>query len=56
MALTLVRPEARAERALPRTVSTVVHVTTGPVGVLAAACLLTTGFLVAVSDLVARLG
>jgi hypothetical protein len=56
MALTLVRPEARAERALPRTISTVVHITTGPLGVLVAACLLTTGFLVGVSDLVARLG
>jgi hypothetical protein len=56
MALTLARPETRTERTLPRTVSSVVHVTTGPVGILAAACLLTTGFLVAVSDLVARLG
>jgi hypothetical protein len=56
MALTLVRPQTRPERALPRTVRTVVHASTGPVGVLAAACLLTTGFLVAVSDLVARLG
>ncbi len=56
MALTLVRPEARPERVLPRTVSTVVHLSTGPVGVLTAACLLTAGFLVAVSDLVARLG
>jgi hypothetical protein len=56
MALTLIRPQARHERALPRTVSTVLHVSTGPVGVLATACLLTAGFLVAVSDLVARLG
>jgi hypothetical protein len=56
MALTLVRPQARPERARPRTLRTVAHVSTGPVGVLTAACLLTTGFLVAVSDLVARLG
>jgi hypothetical protein len=56
MALTLVRPQPRPERVMPRTVSTVVRVSTGPVGVLTVACLLTTGFLVAVSDLVARLG
>jgi hypothetical protein len=54
MALTLVRPETRDERA--SRLRTAAHVTTGPVGVLAAACLLTTGFLVAVSDLVSRLG
>jgi hypothetical protein len=56
MALTLVRPQTRSERALPRAVTTVVHVGTGPVGILAAACMLTTGFLFAVSDLVTRLG
>jgi len=54
MALTLVRPQARPERG--RRLHAAVHVTTGPVGILAAACLLTTGFLVAVSDLVTRLG
>ena len=54
MALTLVRPQARPER--DRRLHAAVHVTTGPVGILAAACLLTTGFLVAVSDLVTRLG
>ena len=56
MALTLDRPQARSGRALPRTVSSVVHVTTGPLGILAAACVLTTGFLVAVADLASRLG
>jgi len=53
MALTLVRPQARHERAR---LHTAVHVTTGPVGILVAACALTTGFLMAVSDLVTRLG
>jgi hypothetical protein len=56
MALTLVRPDARPERAVERRLHAAVHVTTGPVGILAAACLLTTGFLVAMSDLVTRLG
>ena len=54
MALTLVRPQARPERA--RRLHTAAHVTTGPVGILVAACALTTGFLMAVSDLVTRLG
>jgi len=56
MALTLVRPQTRPERALPRTLRAAVDVTTGPAGILAASCLLTTGFLLAVSDLVTRLG
>ena len=54
MALTLQRPRTGADR--PSAVRSAVSVTRGPVGVLAAACLLTTGFLVAVSDLVTRLG
>jgi len=54
MALTLQRPRTGTVR--PSAVRSVVSATTGPVGVLAAACLLTAGFLVAVSDLVTRLG
>jgi hypothetical protein len=54
MALTLQRPRTGADR--PSAVRSAVSATTGPVGVLAAACLLTAGFLVAVSDLVTRLG
>jgi hypothetical protein len=56
MALIQVRPQTRPERALPRRLTTALHLSTSPVGILAAASLLTTGFLVAVSDLVTRLG
>jgi len=56
MALTLQRPRTGAAHPVPSAVRTAVAVTTGPVGVLAAACLLTAGFLAAVSDLVTRLG
>ena len=54
MALTLQRPRSDADHR--SAVRTAVSVTTGPLGVLTAACLLTTGLLVAVSDLVTRLG
>jgi hypothetical protein len=54
MALTAPRPRARTLR--PHGLRAVVDVTTGPVGVLTAACLLTTVFLAAVANLVTRLG
>lgn len=54
MALTLQRPRTGAERR--HVTRSVVALSTGPVGVLAAAALLTAGFLAAVSDLVTRLG
>jgi hypothetical protein len=58
MALTLQRPvEAEVPDRLRVTRRPgLVALGTGPIGVLAAACLLTTGFLVAVADLVSRLG
>ncbi len=54
MALTVQRPRTRTRH--PHGLRAVVSVSTGPAGVLAAACLLTTVFLLAVSDLVTRLG
>lgn len=54
MALTVQRPRARTQH--PHGLRAVVTLSTGPFGVLAAACLLTTVFLLAVSDLVTRLG
>jgi hypothetical protein len=54
MALTAPRPRARTRH--PHGLHAVVAVSTGPVGVLLAACLLTTVFLAAIADLVTRLG
>ncbi len=67
MDLTLIRHEARPTasapvpmpghlRPRPRRLRAAATVLTGPAGVLAASALLATGFLLAVSDLVARLG
>lgn len=56
MALTLQRPTPRHERPVPHALHAVVAVTTGPVGVLVAACALTAAFLTAVANLVTRLG
>jgi hypothetical protein len=54
MALTLDRPHTRPRRRL--SLRAVVAAGTGPLGVLAAAGLLTVGFLAAVASLVTRLG
>ncbi|HSN07170.1 MAG TPA: hypothetical protein VLV82_07465 [Candidatus Angelobacter sp.] len=54
MALTVQRPRARTRH--PHGMHAVVTVSTGPLGVLVAAGLLTTAFLLAVSQLVTRLG
>jgi hypothetical protein len=54
MALTVQRPRARTRHL--HGLRSVISVSTGPAGVLTAACLLATVFLLAVSDLVTRLG